>query len=144
MLTRRAMLILLLSAVSLQSSPALASDDNDSEGGGNSGSGSNNSGSGSSNSGSGSSTDDNDDDDDDDSGDDDQAQAQEAVEKGEAIELRQVLATVRRRYPGRIVSVRLKGNGSRLQYRIRVIDKNNRLLNLGVNARTGQIIAGSQ
>ena len=47
------------------------------------------------------------------------------------------------RYSGRIVSVRLKGRGSNLHYRIRVIDKDNRLLNLVVNARTGQVTAGS-
>lgn len=149
MLTRRTLLLLFMSSAWLHPVQALAKDD--SSGGGNSGSGSSNSGSGSSNSGSGSDDDndsDNDDndnggDDNDDGSDDDQDKARRAVERGEALELRKVLANVRRRYSGRIVSVRLKGRGSNLHYRIRVIDKDNRLLNLVVNARTGQVTAGS-
>lgn len=158
MLTRRTLLALLLSAA-WPALPAMAKDDdsggNSGSGSGNSGSGSSNSGSGSGNSGSGSSnsgsgSDDDDGDDDggdddnsDDSDDDDQDKARRAVERGEAIELRKVLAGIRRRYQGRIVSVRLRGRGRNLQYRIRVIDNENRLLNLVVNARTGQVISGS-
>lgn len=108
------------------------SDDGGSDGGGSDHGGSDGNGS-SGPSGSNSSGSDNDNDD------SEQTQARKAVARGDAVALKQVLADVNKQYPGRVVSVSLEGKGSELRYRIRVIDNNNRLLNLVVNARSGQI-----
>lgn len=136
MLTRRMFLFLLMSAVSLPALPVLASDDDDDGGDGHGGGGGGNSGPGGGD-------DDDDDDDRDDDDDLDQDRARRAVKDGEAIELRKVMASIRRKFGGRIVNVSLRRSGARLIYKIRLIDKDNRLLNLVVNARTGQIISGT-
>jgi uncharacterized membrane protein YkoI len=167
-ITRRRALSLLAAAifgVALRSAAARAdddggSDDGDSDnsgsgsggGGGNSGSG----GSGGSGGGGGSGGDDNDDNDDDsdddnddsdrsgssrssDNDDDDDDRIRAAVRGGEAAPLRDILAVVRESYRGKIVNIRLTGSGSRLAYRIRLLDNANRLIELRVNAKTRKI-----
>lgn len=137
MLTRRMFLLLLMSAAALPAGPAFASGGDD--GGGDDGGGDDHGGGGGGNSGPGG-----DGGDDDDNDDLDQDRARRAVKEGEAIELRKVMANVRRRFGGRVVNVNLRRRSTQLVYQIRLIDKDNRLLNLVVNARTGQIISGMQ
>jgi Peptidase propeptide and YPEB domain len=70
---------------------------------------------------------------------DDQAAARDGVKAGQVASLKKILAQVRSQYPGEIVSVNLRGKGDRLSYRIKIIDRANRLINLRVDARTGKI-----
>jgi Peptidase propeptide and YPEB domain len=150
MMNRRLWLSLMLaSCLSLQQAPARADDDGGSDGGGGSGnsgsgnSGSGNSGSGSGNSGSGNQ---NGDDDGNEEGDDHgssssrgQSRARNAVKSGNASSLKDILAKVKKQYPGDIVSVSLRGSGRSLSYAIKVVDTNNRLIMVNVNAKTGAI-----
>lgn len=70
----------------------------------------------------------------------DQERIRDAVSRGDAAPLRDILAAVRRKYRGDIVRIRLSGSGSRMVYRIRVIDDDNRLIEVRVNAKTGKIV----
>ena len=63
-----------------------------------------------------------------------------AVRKGDAQPLRSILSRVRQRYEGNVVRIRLTGTGSRMAYRIRVIDRDNKLIEIRVNAKTGRIV----
>ena len=162
-ITRRRALSLLAAAifgVALRSAAARAdddggSDDGDSDNSG-SGGGGGNSGSGGNGGSGGSGGDDNDDNDDDsdddnddsdrsgssrssDNDDDDDDRIRAAVRGGEAAPLRDILAVVRGSYRGKIVNIRLTGSGSRLAYRIRLLDNANRLIELRVNAKTRKI-----
>lgn len=81
-------------------------------------------------------------DDDDNSGkDDDSKKARDAVKSGRAASLKEVLSIVSRQYKGEVVRVRLTGSGNNMIYRIRVIDPQNRLLEIRVNAVSRKILA---
>ena len=64
----------------------------------------------------------------------------DAVSKGEARSLSDILAKVSRTYPGEVVRIRLKGKDEDLQYRIRILQRNGERIEIRVNARTGRII----
>ena len=70
-------------------------------------------------------------------GDDDKIRA--AVKRGDAESLGKILPLVRRKYPGEVIRIQLIGKGSRLTYRIRVINSDNKLIEVRVNARSGKI-----
>ncbi len=128
-------------------------------GGGSSGSGGGNSGSGSGSSGGEDSGDDGDSGSDDGGGDDDgssgkgkgkghgrrrggeeeHSRARKARNSGNARPLGEVLANVKSRYPGEVVSVSLK-KGARLVYRVKLINRQGRLLRISVDAATASII----
>ena len=81
-------------------------------------------------------------DDDDNSGkDDDSKKARDAVKSGRAASLKEVLSIVSRQYKGEVVRVRLTGSGNNMIYRIRMIDSQNRLLEIRVNAVSRRILA---
>jgi hypothetical protein len=81
-------------------------------------------------------------DDDDHSGkDDDSRKAREAVRSGKAASLGEVMGIVRKKYKGEVVRVRLSGSGKNLTYRIRMIDLENRLLEIRVNAVSRRILS---
>jgi hypothetical protein len=81
-------------------------------------------------------------DDDDHSGkDDDSKKAREAVRSGKAASLGEVMGIVRKKFKGEVVRVRLTGSGKNLTYRIRMIDQQNRLLEIRVNAVSRQILS---
>lgn len=81
-------------------------------------------------------------DDDDNSGkDDDSKKARDAVKSGRAASLKEVLSIVRKQYKGEVVRVRLTGSGNNMIYRIRMIDSQNRLLEIRVNAVSRRILA---
>ena len=63
-----------------------------------------------------------------------------AVKRGEAESLGRILPAVRRKYPGKVVRIQLAGKGSRLTYRIRLINRDNKLIEIRVNARSGKIM----
>ncbi len=137
-MNRRLLLSLMLaSCLAVRQTPARADDDGGSDGG-SSGSGSGNSGSG--NSGPGNQNDDDGDDDDHGgSSSRSQSRARDAVKSGDAASLRKILSDVKKKYPGEVVSVRLRGSGRDLAYAIKIVDASNRLVTLNVNARTGII-----
>ena len=81
--------------------------------------------------------------DDDDKGDDSKEAGDKiraAVKRGEAESLGSILPAVRRKYPGKVVRIQLAGKGSRLTYRIRLINRDNKLIEIRVNARSGKIM----
>jgi len=81
-------------------------------------------------------------DDDDNSGkDDDSKKARDAVKSGRAASLKEILSIVTKQYKGEVVRVRLTGSGNNMIYRIRMIDSQNRLLEIRVNAVSRRILA---
>jgi len=81
-----------------------------------------------------------DDRDDDKNDDEDDDRIRDAVKRGEAESLRNILPVVRRKYPGKVVRIRLTGVGRRRTYRIRVIDSSNQLFEVRVDAQSGRIM----
>ena len=143
MIDRRVFLALLvLGLAGPAAAPAFAKEDSGgdggggSDGGGDDGGGSDNGGDdsgddgGGSNSGSGSTGDDDD-------------RIRSAVKRGEAESLRTILSVVRERFRGDIIRIRLTGKGSGLQYRIRMITPESKLVEIRVNAKTAEILGAS-
>lgn len=64
-----------------------------------------------------------------------------AVKSGEAVPLADVLAVVRSKYKGQIVKINVSESSNRLVYNIRMIDKDNRLMEVRVSARSKRIIS---
>jgi len=72
--------------------------------------------------------------------DDDQNRALNAVRNDSAATLKEILAIVRKKYEGEIVRVSLRGSGPNLTYRIKLLDENNRLIEVLVNAVSRRIM----
>ena len=81
---------------------------------------------------------------DDDGTDDDQDEARQAVARGEATALRDILLTVRNKYAGEIVHVDLKKRSDRLVYLIKLIDPSGKLLLVRIDARNGAILGAQR
>jgi hypothetical protein len=77
--------------------------------------------------------------------DDDQYEAREAVDSGQAAKLKVVLKTVRERFPGQVVDVKLRRASGRLTYRVKVLETAGGLVTVTVDATTGKVlrVAGS-
>ena len=117
MISRRNLLWLLLAGgFAFPQSLAHAEDGDGSDGGGNDGGG------------------------DDDGKDDEQDRALNAVKNNRAAPLKEILAIVRKKYGGEIVRVSLRGSGTNLTYRIKLLDENNRLIEVLVNAASRRIV----
>jgi hypothetical protein len=71
---------------------------------------------------------------------DDQKKARDAVKDGKAVPLREVMRAVKSKYKGDVVSVKLRGKGSRLTYRIKMVADDGRLLTIDADARTKRIL----
>ena len=87
---------------------------------------------------------------DDDGGDDDggtirnssgKSSISDAVKNGKAVPLKDILAVVRKKYKGEVVRITLTGPISRLVYNIRMVDTQDRLIEVRVNALTRRIIS---
>ncbi len=65
--------------------------------------------------------------------------AREGVRRGEIVSLDRVMNVVQRRYPGRVLNVRL--DGRRLIYHLRMLTRRGRVLRIKVDARTADIIS---
>lgn len=65
--------------------------------------------------------------------------ARRAVERGEIRSLAEILQTVRDKLPGEIASVKLERERGRLVYEFRVVGARGRLLEVHVDAATGEI-----
>jgi hypothetical protein len=145
MVTRRSLFgFLMAGGIFLSHTPAFAEDGGGHGGSGSSGSGSSGSGSSGGNGG----KDDNGGDDnggDDNGGDDhdagnDSDVALEAVKHNHAASLKEILGIVKSQHDGEVVHVSLRGNGDGLTYRIRLLDQDNRLIEVQVNAVSRRII----
>ena len=83
-------------------------------------------------------------DDKDDEDDDDRRRLEDVhdgVRKGKLKPLSQILASVRRHSPGDVVSVKLRREGDRYVYRIRMIDANGKLIRITVDAASSAIMS---
>ena len=146
MMERRTFLAILAAAMagSPLVRPVLAKDgedDDDSSGSGSSGSGS----------GSGGDRDDDDDDDrDDDRGrdradepddkrDDDDEDPRKAVERGDAIPLKDALSRLKAARDGRVIDAELRQKGSRLIYEFKMVDARGVVRKVEMDARTGRL-----
>jgi uncharacterized membrane protein YkoI len=67
-------------------------------------------------------------------------QARDAVKKGKAASLKEVLRLVRNRYPGRVINVDVSGSSASLIYTIKLIDAKNRRMQIRVNANQRRIL----
>lgn len=76
----------------------------------------------------------------DDGKDDEQDRALKAVKDNRAATLKEILAIVRRKYDGEIVRVSLRGSGPNLMYRIKLLDEDNRLIEVLVHAVSRRIV----
>ena len=139
MISRRYLLWLMLAgSLTLPQSLAYAEDGGDGggEGGGDDGGGDDGGGDDG-----GSGDDGSDDSGEDDGGeDDDQDQALDAVRNDHAASLKEILAIVRKKYDGEIVHVSLRGSGANLTYGIKLLDEDNRLIEVLVNAVSRRIV----
>ncbi len=72
--------------------------------------------------------------------DDEQNRALKAVKDNRAATLKEVLAIVRKKYDGEIVRVSLRGSGPNLMYRIKLLDEDNRLIEVLVHAVSRRIV----
>jgi hypothetical protein len=141
MIRRAVLLGLLLACVAQAVEPAYADGGGGSGGSGGGGSGNSGSGSGggsgnsgSGNSGSGSSDDDGED------GDDDWEQASNAAERGDIASLPFVLRTALANTPGKVIGVKLDHRGSSFIYRVKILARTGRKVELAIDARSRNII----
>jgi uncharacterized membrane protein YkoI len=65
--------------------------------------------------------------------------ARQAVERGEIKPLAEILQVVRDRFPGEIASVKIERERGRLSYEFRIVGARGRLLEVHVDAATGEI-----
>lgn len=71
---------------------------------------------------------------------DDDDRIKDWVKKGEAAPLSEILKTVRERYDGKVVNVKLVGKDKPELYKIRIIDQKNNLIEVQVDARKATIV----
>ena len=71
----------------------------------------------------------------------DQDAARDATTTGRIKPLPQILATVGREVPGRVVDVQLNERSTPWTYRIKVINRSGNVVNVIVNAETGRIVS---
>jgi uncharacterized membrane protein YkoI len=141
-LTRRQLLALLLSvgAMACAANPVMAKDGESGEGDGEDSSGSG-------------SDDDSDSDSDDDNDDDDSGggnsgkgngridaeKIRDAIVSGKAISLSKAMASLRKSNSDRVIDVRLVSDGSKFDYRFKVISENGKVRTIKMDAKTGRI-----
>lgn len=65
--------------------------------------------------------------------------AQQAIARGDARPLSEVINTVQSQYPGRIVRVGFSGNGPSGVFRIRIVSQTGAVVSVSVNAKSGAI-----
>ena len=78
---------------------------------------------------------------DDDDDDDDHNRASRAVEQGHALPLTEILQKVQARLGGEVIGVEFKGKQNLLIYKLKLVTPAGRLLEVSVNATTGDIVA---
>lgn len=76
----------------------------------------------------------------DDDGDGDRDDALRSVSAGHAKPLSAILPTIREKWPGDLVGVKIRRKKSRLYYSIRVVAENGHLIEIEVDAATGAVL----
>lgn len=69
-----------------------------------------------------------------------QDRARAAVQSGKVKPLGVILQSVRRRYKGQVLDAQLFETGNGWIYRVRMLTQDGRVLDIGVDARSGQIL----
>ncbi|GGE53704.1 hypothetical protein GCM10007276_33450 [Agaricicola taiwanensis] len=72
--------------------------------------------------------------------DDDADRARAGIEAGRLMPLARILDRVRARYPGEVLEVELDSDDDAPEYEIRLLRPNGRIVELGVDGRTGRIL----
>lgn len=72
--------------------------------------------------------------------DDDHERARRAVESGQILPLRDVLARLERSYPGRVLEVELERDDGLWLYEIKLLQADGRLLKLKLDAKTAAVL----
>jgi hypothetical protein len=93
-------------------------------------------GGGGGNSGNGGGGGGNDDDHDEDEGDDDWDDASDAAERGDIASLPDVLRIALSNAPGKVIAVKLKRRGASYVYRVKILTKTGRKIELAIDARS--------
>ncbi len=70
----------------------------------------------------------------------DQQRARAAVQAGQARPLQDILPQLRRGYPGRVLDAELDQAGGRWVYRIKLLTDDGKVLELIVDARSGEVL----
>jgi uncharacterized membrane protein YkoI len=73
----------------------------------------------------------------------DQDRARQAVEQGQALPLNAVLKSIKRQCKGRVLDAQLLQGGRGWIYRVRVLTREGKVVDLAVDAQSGQMIGGS-
>lgn len=69
-----------------------------------------------------------------------QNRARDAVKRGEILPLEAVAQKIQRRYPGRLLDVRLDESGRRPIYHLKMLTRDGRVMRLAVDARNAQVL----
>lgn len=72
--------------------------------------------------------------------DDDHERARRAVEAGQILPLRDVLARLERTYPGRVLEVELERDDGLWLYEVKLLQADGRLLKLKLDAKTAAVL----
>jgi uncharacterized membrane protein YkoI len=67
--------------------------------------------------------------------------ARRAVSRGEILPIAQLLEQVHARFPGEVVSVEFEDEHGRAVYEFKIVDETGRLLEVYVNAQTGEVLS---
>lgn len=71
---------------------------------------------------------------------DDHERARQAVEAGQVLPLKTVLARIEREYPGEVLEVELEQDDGAWRYELKLLQAGGVLLKLKVDARTGRVV----
>ena len=66
--------------------------------------------------------------------------ARDAVERGEILPLAEVLSRLQESHPGRVIEVELEYSDQRLTYEVELVTTDGRLIEVDMNAATGEIV----
>ena len=72
--------------------------------------------------------------------DSEQDRARAAVDAGEVKPLNQILRSVRQQYKGQVLDSQLFDQGGRWVYRVRLLTKDGKVLDIGVDGKSGRIL----
>jgi uncharacterized membrane protein YkoI len=66
--------------------------------------------------------------------------AREALRRGEILPLTRILPIVQQRVPGDVIKIKLDDDEKRIEYEVKVLTPNGRVIEVELDARTGRIL----
>ena len=66
--------------------------------------------------------------------------AREALRRGEILPLTRILPIVQQRVPGDVIKIKLDDDDKRIEYEVKVLTPNGRVIEVELDARTGRIL----